>query len=358
MIGQTDRQPALPRMSRVIVSGIGTGGHYYPAVVVAQALKRKNLDVVFLVRQGFLEERVAHDYGLSTFSIKAHPFYGKSPTIKLLFLVSLAYSVYRLHALTKNAVGIAFGGFGAVPLIVSCTINRSMYYLFEPNRVPGRATKRFSATAKRVFFGLPPIDRLGGISIVTGIPVRREFKEAGNKSAHKKKDSSISLLFYGGSQGARRLNDLALELQEILPKKWRVTIISGSNDYERVARFKGGKTTVIPFTESPWQVISRADVIISRAGALAGYEILCFGKKVIFIPFPYAIDNHQYYNAEYFARVGDAVVCEEKDINAKMIIEQVNKFLTAKKRGTADISKDAEEKIVNYMMHDIIYEKV
>jgi len=353
-----ERQLVLPRMPRVIVGGIGTGGHYYPAVVVAQALKRKNLEVIFLTRRGFLEERVAHDYGLRTFSINAHPFYGKSPTKKLFFLFSLVYAVYRLHALTKDAVGIAFGGFGAVPLIISCMMNRSMYYLFEPNRVPGRATKRFSGSAKRVFFGLPPIGGPNGISMVTGIPVRREFKEAEKESTHRKRSSSTSLLFYGGSHGARRLNDLALELQDILPKKWRVTIIAGSSDYERVARLKNGQTKVIPFTESPWQVISRADVVISRAGALAGYEILCFDKKVIFVPFPHAIDNHQYYNAEYFARVGDAIVCKERDVNAKMMIEQIRKFLAKKKKGTTSIPKDAEEKIVNYMMHDIAYEKV
>jgi len=351
------RQSVLQRKPRVIVDGIGTGGHYYPAVVVAQALKRKNLEVIFLARRGFLEEKVAQDYGLRTFSISAYPFYGKSPTRKLFFLLALAFAVYRLHALTKDAVGIAFGGFGAVPLIISCMMNGSMYYVFEPNRVPGRATKRFSQSAKRVFFGLPSISRSDSTSVVTGIPVRREFKEAEKKSTRKKKNSRTSLLFYGGSQGARRLNDLALELQDIIPRDWYVTIITGTNDYERVVRLKSVRTKVIPFTESPWQVINRADIVISRAGALAGYEILCLGRKVIFVPFPYAIDNHQFYNAEYFTSMGDAMVCEEKDVNAQMIIEQIRKFLVQKRKVKAKIPKDAEEKIVDYMIHDIVYEK-
>ena len=351
------RQSARPRKPRVIVGGIGTGGHYYPAVVVAQALKREDIEVIFLARRGFLEEKVAQDYGLRTFSISAYPFYGKSPTKKLRFLFSLIYAVYRLHALTRDAVSIAFGGFGTVPLVISCRINRQMYYLFESNRIAGRATRRFAGSAKRVFFGLPSVDKVGGISVVTGIPVRKEFKDVEKKPMRKKKNHGTSLLFYGGSQGARRLNDLALELQDTLPKKWRVTIISGSSDYERVARLRSGQTKVIPFIDSPWEVFSRADVVISRAGALAGYEILCFGKKVIFVPFPYAVDNHQYYNALYFSQVGDAIVLQEQDVNARMIIEQVGQFLAKKKKETVNIPKDAEKKIVDYMVQDMIYEK-
>ncbi|KPL14531.1 hypothetical protein AMJ74_03200 [candidate division WOR_3 bacterium SM1_77] len=346
------------KMPRIIVDGIGTGGHYFPAVVVAQALQEREFDVIFLVRSGFIEERVAHGYGLRTFSINARPFYGKSLIRKFLFVLSMFMSVYRLHALTRHTIGLAFGGFGAVPLIVSCMINRSVYYIFEPNRVPGRATKRFASSAKRVFLGLPPVNKQDSRAVVTGIPVRKEFKRAASGSFRKKNASTLSILFYGGSQGARRLNDLALELQGLMSDRWRFTIISGTRDHERVARLKGAHTRVLPFTEKPWDEIRGADIIVSRAGALAGYEILCLGKKVLFIPFPYAIDDHQYFNAEYFARVGDALFFTEKNLSSEILSARISELLNRKRGSTKKIVKDAEEKIVNYLLSDLANEKI
>jgi UDP-N-acetylglucosamine--N-acetylmuramyl-(pentapeptide) pyrophosphoryl-undecaprenol N-acetylglucosamine transferase len=347
----------LVKVPRIIVGGIGTGGHYFPAVVVAQALQKRAPDVIFLVRKGSIEESVAQDHGLMTFAIYAQPFYGKSLMRKILFVFSMLVSVYRLHGLTRHAIGLAFGGFGAVPLIVSCMINRSSYYIFEPNRVPGRATKRFAASAKRVFLGLPSVKRVNRRAIVTGIPVRKEFKKAASGHLHKKLGTR-SILFYGGSQGARRLNDLALELQGLLPRGWRFTIISGIRDHERVTLLKSSQTRVLPFTEKPWDEIRDADIVVSRAGALAGYEILCLGKKVIFIPFPYAIDDHQYYNAEYFTLVGDALLCAEKDLTAEMLAERIRELLKRKMRGAKNIIRDAEENIVAYLLGDLVYENI
>jgi UDP-N-acetylglucosamine--N-acetylmuramyl-(pentapeptide) pyrophosphoryl-undecaprenol N-acetylglucosamine transferase len=342
---------------RIIVSGIGTGGHYFPAIVVARALLRRNLDVVFLVRSGSMEERVARGHGLRTFSVNARPFYGVSIPMKLNFVLSLLVAVYRLHALTRHAIGLAFGGFGAVALILSCKVNRSAYYVFEPNRIPGRATRRFAASATRVFLGLPLVSELAGRVVVTGIPVRREFKERRAKSSFKKKSATTSVLFYGGSQGARRLNELALELRSSMLNRWRLTIISGQRDYERMRKMEDSRTRVLPFTERPWEEIGQADIVVSRAGALAGYEILCMGKKTIFIPFPYAIDDHQYHNAEYFSRVGDATVLQEQHLSVEMLSTRIKDLLKRKSVGTKHLIRNAEEKIVKLLLSDIRYEK-
>ena len=348
-------KPAV--IPRIIVSGIGTGGHYFPAIVVAQALQERSLNVIFLVRSGSMEERVAQGYGLQTFSVGARPYYGVSILNKLRFLLSMLVSIYRLHALTRHAIGLAFGGFGAVGLILTCKMNRSAYYLFEPNRVPGRATRRFAGSAKRVFLGLPPVRELDSRAVVTGIPVRGEFKERAGSVFPMKKRAGVSVLFYGGSQGARRLNDLAVDLRRATPGKWRVTIIAGTRDYERMARVKDTRTRVLPFTEKPWEEINQADIVVSRAGALAGYEILCLGKKVIFIPFPYAIDDHQYHNAEYFAQVGDAMVLREQGLSGEMLLTSIKELLRHKRSSTECIVKDAEEKIVDLLLSDIEHEK-
>jgi UDP-N-acetylglucosamine--N-acetylmuramyl-(pentapeptide) pyrophosphoryl-undecaprenol N-acetylglucosamine transferase len=345
-------------MPRIIVSGIGTGGHYFPAVVVAQAMLRRKLDVTFLVRRGSMEERVAHGYGLQTFAVTARPFYGVSILRKLLFMFSMLVSVYRLRALTRGAIGLAFGGFGAVALILSCKMNRSTYYVFEPNRIPGRATQRFAASARRVFLGLPPVRELNGKTVVTGIPVRKEFKRLAASAVPKKKYAKQSILFYGGSQGARRLNDLAVELHRTMPEQWRLTLISGARDYERMMQITDARTRVLAFTERPWEEIRQADVVVSRAGALAGYEILCLGKKAIFIPFPFAIDEHQLRNAQYFAQAGDAKVLREHDLSGNVLLTRIKELLKQKPVNTKSVARDAEEKIIDLLLRDIEYEKI
>ncbi len=343
---------------RIIVGGIGTGGHYYPAVVVAHALQKRSVDTVFLSRRGSMEENVALAYGLKTFTINARPFYGKSLAHKFRFIISTLFSVLRLHALTRDSVALAFGGFGAVPLLISCLINRSAYYIFEPNRVPGRATRRFASSARSVFLGLPPVHGNHKRAIVTGVPVRNEFKKAAIRRLPRKRGSALSILFYGGSQGARRLNDLALELQGSSPENWRFTIIAGTRDYERTKELKGGHTRVLSFTHTPWEQITDADIVVSRAGALAGYELLYLGKKVIFIPFPHAIDDHQYYNAEYFARVGDAICIREENISGEILAMRIKELAERKRIREAKIAKDAEDKIVDIVMGDLTDEKI
>jgi UDP-N-acetylglucosamine--N-acetylmuramyl-(pentapeptide) pyrophosphoryl-undecaprenol N-acetylglucosamine transferase len=339
---------------RVIVSGIGTGGHYFPAVVTGLELKRRKCEVLFLARKGYQEERIARHHGLKIFSINSRPFYGRSFFDKLLSAGALVQSVFRLHALTRNSIGLAFGGFGAVPLNISCMLNRSAFYVFEPNRVPGRATRIFTHAAQRIFLGLPSLMPMRSNMHVTGIPIRPEFKNRKRSAGRKKGKGIVYVLVYGGSQGARFLNDIALKLQHALPGRWRVTIITGVHDYERVTGYKKSSTRVIPFSDTPWEEIGHADIVVSRAGALAGYEILALGKKVIFIPFPFAIDDHQYQNAVYFAEVGDALVHEQANLTYQELAKSIQVMIRRKRRAIARIIMDAETRIVDLLIKDIV----
>lgn len=336
----------------IVISGIGTGGHYFPGIVVALELLRRNCEVIFLVRKGFLEEKAANLYGLRTFKISARPFYGKSILIKFLFIFSFVYSIYRLGPITKKNIGFSFGGFGSLPLIVSCLINRRPFYLFEPNTIAGRATKLFAGYARKVFLGMPAANKINGELLITGIPIRAEFKKSFQKFESLKK----TILFIGGSQGSKRLNRLALEIGEIIPKDWEIVIISGHRDYDWVKHQKNSRTSVIPFTHTPWQEIKDSGVVVSRSGALAGYEILALKKKVIFIPFPFAVDNHQYYNGKYFTRLGNAMMLEEKNLTKEILVEKIGQLIAIKDKESSEIMLDAEKRIVDEIEKDLIYE--
>ena len=354
----TDKKPQITQKliqhvknqrPKIIISGIGTGGHYFPAIVVAQELIKRKAKVIFLVRKGHFEEKIARMCDLETFIINPRGFYGKSILNKIFSIFSILYSFYVLNTITKDVIGIAFGGFGALPLIISCMFNRRPYYLFEPNRIPGRATKLFASRAQRIFLGLPLAAELKGNFVITGIPIRQQFKTLAEKKVGAKK----KVLFYGGSQGAQRLNRLALELQGILTEEYQIVIISGKRDYNWVNSKRNGRTTVIPFTLTPWDEMKDADLIVSRAGALVGYEILSSNKPVIFIPFPYAIDDHQYYNAEYFSKIGNAVVLREEEMTEKIVAGKIVELMHRGTKKKAEIMLGAEQQIADVILKEL-----
>lgn len=310
----------------VIISGIGTGGHYFPAVVVAKEFLKQNFETIFLVRNGYPEEDIAKKFNLKTFAISPRPYYGKTILNKIFALYKVVESVQRLNKITQHCIGLSFGGFGSLPLIISCILNRQAFYLFEPNRIPGRTTRLFAPYARKVFLGLPCAVRMKGNLMVTGIPIRDEFKGSFNLNNFKHRKT---VLVMGGSQGAKKLNELAIRLQRILPEDYNLIIISGKRDFEWVNREKDKRTYVISFTTEPWNVIAQADVIISRAGALSGYELLAMRKSVLFIPFPFAVDNHQYYNAQYFCQLPNVRMELEENLNEKELLKIIMELINA-----------------------------
>jgi UDP-N-acetylglucosamine--N-acetylmuramyl-(pentapeptide) pyrophosphoryl-undecaprenol N-acetylglucosamine transferase len=340
---------------RIVISGIGTGGHYFPALVVAQALTVRKRNVSFLVRPVGPENRIARTFGVPVFPVPASGFYGKTPWAKARFVGNLIRATLRLMPLTKKAVGIAFGGYGSLSLILACLINRRPFYLFEPNRIPGRATRLFSRRARRVFLGLPLTRPIPGPVMVTGIPIREEFKTPVKNI--KNVDAPKTILIIGGSQGARRLNQLGIELEKKLPSKYRIRIISGERDYQWVDQSRNGRTEVIPFTATPWIEFQGSDVIISRSGALAGYEIMAAGKNTVFVPFPHAVDNHQFHNAQYFAELGGALVLEEKTLTAEILSASIQGLTERKPSPIRRMILDAEQRIADKILGDISTEE-
>lgn len=332
---------------RLVISGIGTGGHYFPALVVAQEFMRRDVPVLFLARHGQREEILAKEAGIPVVDIDPRGFYGKTIHMKVLSVLSILLSIAVVGCITKKVVGLAFGGYGSIPLIMACMINRSPYYLFEPNRISGRATALFAGKARGVFLGLPLAKGVPQRAVVTGVPIRAEFKNVRAPAVEIKKIKKILIL--GGSQGARRLNDMGIALQSVLGKEYEITIISGPRDHHRVKELSKGSTKVIAFTPTPWKEIAQADLIISRSGALAGYEIMCSGKPVIFIPFPFAIDDHQYHNARYFAGQGNVHVFRESDVDAHSLAQHITSMAPVQVRART-LNFDAEQRIADIIM--------
>ncbi len=331
----------------IVISGIGTGGHYFPAAVVGREFQRRHCQVMFLVRPASPEESMARSFGLPAIRVKARGFYGKTVLGKIQSLLAFLQAVCRLLPIVRGAVAVTFGGYGSLPLIAACLIRRRPFFLFEANRIPGRATRMFAARAQRVFLGLPLQGTIAGLTQMTGVPIRDEFKHS---DADRLTARNPVVLILGGSQGARRLNQLGIELKGSLPVSYRIVIISGERDYPWVVGSQNGRTRVIPFTTTPWVEFAAANVIVSRAGALAGYEILATRKPTIFIPFPSAIDDHQLFNARYFVEAGGGRLIEESGLTAASLAAAIQDLVERRGVPRSEIMLDAEHRIVDAVL--------
>ena len=279
---------------------IGTGGHIIPLLPLDSAFRKLGMKVWRVSRGVGVEKLLIPEPDLRVLLI---PFSGRSPIEKVRSLVLILLAGMKLGRFmkTKRISGvIASGSYGSLPAILAALWLRIPYFLIELNRIPGRVVRLFAARARAVFTTLPLARRIRGTVIVTGVPLRNGFRQLQRRGEY--------LLILGGSQGARFLNRLALYLEERIEE--RIVVIAGTRDYEWLSQ-TAKRLEVIRFTNRPWDYLRGAKLVIGRAGGLSTYELAYCRVPMILIPYPYATDDHQRVNAEYWMKKGAAIVVEE-----------------------------------------------
>jgi len=342
----------------VLVTTIGTGGHIYPALEVARHLKAQGALVTLLVRAGVIESKVVEGLPYGKFSVRASGFAGKSMTGKAYFVWALLGAVRRLNIFMK-AVQIkavfGTGGFGMVPAILVALWQRIPFYILEMNRQPGLVTKIFSRFARLVYLALPLDKALRGRTRVIGVPIREQF----NTTRWRPQDNFIIVL--GGSQGAKRLNEAAVQLASARPDL-RLRIITGMRDYHLIKEQVGQRPIeVIGFTDQPWQYLGDVALAVSRSGSNTVYELLTIGIPMVLIPFPYAILDHQLANARYLEENGAAVVITEDRLNVESLTRTVDRLLADRtslnlmhERGLKLVVRNSAQKIASGIIHECV----
>lgn len=307
-----------------MVVTIGTGGHIFPALEVAKRLRALGVEVMCLVRKGIIEKTVMDQLPFPRLSIRAYGFAGKSLLSKIVSLWSLLGSVYRLNIFMKsNKINCLFGtgGYGMVPPILVCLWRRIPFYTLELNRRPGSVIKSFARYAKMNYLALPLDKPIKARTTVTGVPLREEFGRAVYNPASK------VITFLGGSQGAHRLNEMAVHLTLTRPDL-SLRIVCGSKDFADIRKkLTGKKVEVIGFTEKPWHLLSNTCLAISRSGSNSLYELLTVGVPMILVPFPYAILDHQLANARYAQEHGAAYVITEDRLTFELLSQHIDQLM-------------------------------
>ena len=325
---------------RVLIAAGGTGGHIYPGIAVAMEVMRRDTEseVRFVGTARGLETRLVPKAGFKLSLIESAGLKNVGLAARLRGLLLLPKSFFAARKLIrefKPDVVVGAGGYVSGPVLMTAALMRVPTLVMESNALPGftnRTLARFVDRAAVTFEAALPYFR--GKGVVMGNPVRREFFDI----PPKQRDATrFSLLIFGGSQGARAINEAMIaalphlaEQQSVL----RITHQTGEADFERVsAGYKDAgwseQADVQRYIDDIVSGFARADLIISRAGATTTAELVAAGKAAIMIPFPQAADDHQRKNAEALEMAGAARMILQKDLTGERLAKEIALLIKA-----------------------------
>ncbi|MFA4016002.1 MAG: hypothetical protein RUDDFDWM_001103 [Candidatus Fervidibacterota bacterium] len=355
----------------------GTGGHIYPAIAVAEELSERieGASILFVGTPHGLEREILKGHKFELKLLPARPFPKTIVDLRMILAV-LSTALASMMALKmlkalKPAAVMSTGGYASIPVIWAAhKLNRPLAIL-EPNSIPGRANRKFSQWADVICIAFKTAERfLKGNAIHTGLPVRKDFKLLTRVTARSSlglKEDEFVLLVFGGSRGARKLNIALWEKLEALLKENEKLIIyhiCGAHSWEdaqcilsRLPNNLRKRYFVWAYYEDMPKLIYSSDLAITRAGASSIAELLIAGVPSILVPYPYAMDDHQRYNAIEVADAGAAIVVSDDEMCGDMVYQMVSKLMVEKdkleamRRAALSIAKpNATETVVEVLL--------
>ncbi len=341
------------------ITGGGTGGHIYPAVSIIEALLKHGVEsneIYYLGNDKNLESQIAskNDYNFLSYDIKGMP---RKIGLELIlwFFKLLSSSLKALSYVVKYKPSVIFatGGYVCAPVLFCALFLRIPYVLHDCDIQPGMVTKFFAPFARNVTLAFEEARKFvkSRNVIITGNPIRQEFKVISKKQARQ--DLSLTddftILIMGGSLGAQKINNSVFNLLEKYANKEGFKIIwqTGKNNFDDVVSKILNKFSTLPdnlvlqpYFDKMYLTLLSSDVVISRAGSLSLSEICASSLPSVLIPYPYASQNHQFKNAKSLADKNIALLLEDKNCNNETLFEIVDNLINDKKL-LSDLSYNA-----------------
>lgn len=328
---------------RLLIAGGGTGGHLFPGIAIAREFMARNAQnaVLFvstgnpferktLLRAGFPLERV------SVAGIKGRGIWQKLKSLALIPL-GIVQSGWIIKNFRPDLV-LGVGSYAAGPVVLTAWMAGIPVVLHEQNILPGITNRALARFARRIYVSFEnTAGRFDTTKVrLTGNPVRREILSpaaAEDREDDRRPDRApvLNILIAGGSQGAHAINMAVVAALPLVQQKERLRVVhqtgAADEDHVRAAYAAQGVNAVVgAFFEDMDRRYRQADLIICRAGATTVAEITAVGKAAIFIPFPFAADDHQKLNAEALAAQGAAEMIEEKHLAPADLAERIDRF--------------------------------
>jgi UDP-N-acetylglucosamine--N-acetylmuramyl-(pentapeptide) pyrophosphoryl-undecaprenol N-acetylglucosamine transferase len=327
-------------MSKILIACGGTGGHLSPGIAVAEVLQERKHECLLLISEKQVDSRLVEKYAHLNFRTTPGRAFAGGPLQRLKFLGSLFSSFLFARKLLRDEAPelvLLFGGYLSLGLGLAARLSGVPVALHEANCVPGRSVRLLKRIARRIYLpdgvrlrGVPP-----GLIRYYGYPVRAEIKHILKADAARKlkiKVASKLLVIIGGSQGAKSLNDWVTQnFPQLARRGISVYCVTGlgnssSGTIHEIGHDGSDVTaTLIPFSDQMGNVLSAADLVISRAGAGSIAEIIRCRAPAILIPYPYAADDHQHANARMHEQHGAGMVLEPDCLDK--LTDEVNELI-------------------------------
>ncbi len=318
---------------RAVIVGGGTGGHVIPALAIGRELReRYSAELIFIGTSRGIETRLVPQAGFDLRLLQVGALKNVSLARRARTLTDLPRAVLTCRSIFADfrpQVVIGVGGYASGPGMLAAILSRIPTLAFEPNLVPGFANRMVARCVSAAAVHFEETKRLFRNARVTGVPVRQQFFNI----PQRRFSPPGSLLVFGGSQGARVLNQTMIDgIARWKELGIRVVHQTGERDFEKVdAAYKqaGFPARIRKFIDDMPSAFADADVLLCRSGASTVAEITAAGKPAIFVPFPFAADDHQLKNAEALQQAGAGRLIPEKSLNAETLTAAVVELLSS-----------------------------
>ncbi len=318
-----------------LVMAGGTGGHIFPGLAVAEALRASGWQVQWLGAPNSMESRLVPPRGFALNTIDFSGVRGKGLfTFALLplRLIKAFWQSIQVIRHVKPDVVVGLGGYISFPAGMMAVLLGKPLVLHEQNSVAGMANKVLAQVADKVFTAFPGVLKKAEW---VGNPLRAEFlqqAEPAERFAPRQADAQhrLQLLVVGGSLGAKALNEIVPLAIALLPAHQRPQVIHQSGEKQIDAlranyAAAGVEATLTPFIDNTAAAFAQADLIVCRAGASTVTEIAAVGAAALFVPFPFAVDDHQTTNARFLSNQGAAQLVRQQDLTPELLADMLQK---------------------------------
>lgn len=343
---------------KVIMAAGGTGGHIYPAIAIANELKsRYNAEIIFIGQKNRLEATLVPKAGYKIEFIRSGVFYRNNPIKNIRSVFRLTKAILRSKKIIrefKPDIVIGTGGYISAPTVMAAQQLGIKTAIHEQNAFLGVATRLVAKKADILFLSFDKNANSANAKkiIVSGNPVRSEFLKGDKEEARKslKIDARPLLYISGGSQGAGKINYSVIDFLEKEENRslYNVIMSTGNQYYDEIiAEIKERgidlpeNIKIIPYADNVPEIMTAADVAITRSGAITLAEIAVKGLPSILVPSPNVTDDHQYFNAKAYEDAGAAVLIREESFSAAKL-EEILLYVFGKQNTLSAMSRAAQ----------------
>ncbi len=321
---------------KFIISAGGTGGHIMPAISIAEELKKRGHEILFIGNQNSMEEQIVKKKGIEFEAINVQKLYRKITLKHILFPFKLFNSISKVKKIYKRFKPNAYigcGGFVSGPSGFVARGKKVPYYLQEQNSYPGLTTRALEASAKKIFIGQKDAKNYlkNNNIIYSGNPLNKNLVNStkiADMSEYSFDQGKKTIFLIGGSQGSQFLNNILNKSLDKILEKYNVIWQLGVNNVAEFTEIHKGKKGLFMFGFS-YEIdalYNIADIAICRSGAITIAELEAKKIPAILIPLPTAAENHQYKNALEQSAKNIAIILEQNNLDDKTLLTEIDKL--------------------------------